>query len=411
MWLCPSAGCLFPVPSGSFRNNSTTHRTRPTTGGLRPQRYDSTPMSYSNSQGHPGPLSPRPDDLRHPTMSLDHSQETHHPLPASCSSPAHPTAPSYIPLPAPVPYPSYQRSQAHTPPIHPHSPIYPIHPFSNPYVYPHPQIPAVLTPVPPLIVPVYPPLAPIVVPPFSYPSIHYPQPAAGVLNPQLFPTFVQPPVVHSHLSSPNLLPHASSIESHRPATRSEFTMWIGNVPADATESELWRVLSPPYLSTPHPGSGLVSVHLITKSHCAFANYDSQYALDTALTYFSGRRYRPEDPTCPQMVCRVRTTTDDVKSGVGLQRGTGMHVAWARMEKDREVAFQKRNGSPIQDSDGAPSRSSTISSSSHPSGGSYLRIPSEPDEDSDPHSSSSSFLKENFPSRYFILKSLTRVSIL
>ena len=154
-----------------------------------------------------------------------------------------------------------------------------------------------------------------------------------------------------------------------PPNRSEWVMWAGNVPSDATHDELWRYFSrtpspvstvsslpsqasaPAALPAPTPlsasttsstaGSDLVyggvsSVFLISRSNCAFVNFVSETHLQAAITHFNGKPLRPDDPRCPRLVCRVRNREDDLKAGVGGQRGAGMHIRWIREQRKKQL---------------------------------------------------------------------------
>lgn len=234
-------------------------------------------------------------------------------------------------------------------------------------------------------------------------------------------------------------------------------MWAGNVPADATHDELYRFFNSP----PTPGSssdsqsagarstqsapagpappsttgsststdsvygGVSSVFLIARSNCAFVNFDTEAHLQAAIRNFNGAPLRPADPRCPRLVCRVRGREDDLKAGVGGQRGAGMHVRWVKDKRERErEAARRRSASTSSEQATTPSSSPTdpvhimagLSISSDEEAGAghgYGRRVRKPE----PHSSSSgsyastnsSILTAYFPKRYFILKSLTQVS--
>jgi RNA recognition motif-containing protein len=125
-------------------------------------------------------------------------------------------------------------------------------------------------------------------------------------------------------------------------------MWVGSIPTDATKAELRQVFSS---STGLPNNlknTVLSVHLISRSHCAFVNYNSQTALEAAVSYFNGRPCRPQQPRCPEMSCRISKKEDEprvaanVEAGsqreVGMQREIGAHLAWVKelkaLERDR-----------------------------------------------------------------------------
>ncbi|KAF8963018.1 YT521-B-like domain-containing protein [Flammula alnicola] len=177
-----------------------------------------------------------------------------------------------------------------------------------------------------------------------------------------------------------------SYHPNPPAHRSEWVMWSGNVPSDATHDELWRFFAqqPQQMDDEGNSSGVLSIFLISRSNCAFINYESEDQLLRAIVRFNGIPLRPNDSRCPRLVCRVRRKDDDLKAGVGGQRGMGMHTKWVQEQKGkaREAASDP---SELK-------RSSNVKHSS--SSGSYS-------------STNSSFLGRHFPKRYFILKSLTQ----
>ena len=271
-------------------------------------------------------------------------------------------------------------------------------------------------------------------------------------------------------------PVRRSYHPNPPPQRSEWVMWVGNVPNDATHDELWRffkqsahgigtqippsvsqtslVSQPPHLpagllspegsdtygeSSALSDDGVASVFLISRSNCAFVNYISEAHLLEAVKRFNGIPLRPNDPRCPKLVCRVRGREDDLRAGVGGQRGQGMHQRWVREQREKEkerrgVGVSSKGKGKEKSGDGlesteeeqsseppatpsdsgdpgsspvARSFSSTDDSIRHPassrSGGSA------PKHHSSSSSTTSSFLQRNFPKRYFILKSLTQVS--
>ncbi|KAJ6453075.1 YT521-B-like domain-containing protein [Mycena sanguinolenta] len=227
-----------------------------------------------------------------------------------------------------------------------------------------------------------------------------------------------------------------SYHPNPPAQRSDWVMWAGNVPSDAVHDELWRFFTQPpdnegapvasssstlLDSGPESGSGrngVGSIFLISRSSCAFVNYDTEADLHAAIARFNGVPLRA-DPRCPRLVCRVRRKDDDLRAGVGGQRGNGMHTRWVK-------AKQK-----AQDDSGS-SLTSSVSDPGSPSSGSHSLEPSlsalslaSSDEDGAPSrpplrthgagsnssgshaSTNSSLLRQHFPQRYFILKSLTQ----
>jgi hypothetical protein len=160
-------------------------------------------------------------------------------------------------------------------------------------------------------------------------------------------------------------------------------MWCGNVPSDATQDELWRFFTGPLSKRPvssHGGSPkapsavlddtaetltaaaeagelpaaspidpsvpvpfdgeceVASIFLIARSSCCFVNYRSQEALDSAISRFNGLPIRPlEGPRSLRLVCRVRRKEDDLKAGVGGQRGRGVHKDWVKDKQAQAAA--------------------------------------------------------------------------
>ncbi|KAI0702255.1 YT521-B-like domain-containing protein [Cytidiella melzeri] len=253
-----------------------------------------------------------------------------------------------------------------------------------------------------------------------------------------------------------------------PANRSEWVMWAGNVPSDATHDELWRFFnrssspaasssssaSAPLigagaaslsaLSSPaEPAStvhgGVSSIFLISRSNCAFVNFASEQHLHAAIARFNGQPLRPNDPRCPRLVCRVRAREDDLKAGVGGQRGSGIHVKWVKEQRAKaktQQAQARAAGSPEASSsersivtpssnspvDAASSLMRSLSLSSADdlattgggSGGMPLRRVKKASGHSNSSesyaSTSSSMLQQHFPKRYFILKSLSQFDL-
>lgn len=211
-------------------------------------------------------------------------------------------------------------------------------------------------------------------------------------------------------------------------------MWVGNVPSDASHDELWRFFTQPLEGTAARGSsggdaednpgavspttatmGVLSIFLISRSSCAFVNIESEVRLQEAIARFNGKPLRTADPRCPRLVCRVRRKDDDLKAGVGGQRGMGMHARWVkdRKGKGRDMG----DVSDVSASDDPPTSPSNTSDHHLTTGMSSLSLSSDEEGKMQHHSSSSgsfastnsSVLARYFPKRYFILKSLTQVS--
>ncbi|KAK8858810.1 hypothetical protein IAR55_003040 [Kwoniella newhampshirensis] len=201
-------------------------------------------------------------------------------------------------------------------------------------------------------------------------------------------------------------------KAYHPQAPSRRSDWV--IPSNTTHEELWRYfnMTAPVLGTDadaEPWRGPSSIFLISRSSCAFVNLSSQADLDRAVKFFNGRPLRPWDPRCPRMVCRVRRKDDDLRAGVGAQRGTGMHREWV---KDQEQTLPRQTSTASTSStnsvppspavlehppDGEGRRRDSIVGSSvkHKSTGSFA-------------STNSSFLAKHFPRRIFILKSLTTI---
>lgn len=227
-------------------------------------------------------------------------------------------------------------------------------------------------------------------------------------------------------------------------------MWAGNVPSDCTHDELWRffnstpsssspdepseseaAVESPFSEQPSSGvhGGVSSIFLISRSNCAFVNFVSQEHLLAAIALFNGQQLRPGDLRCPRLVCRVRGREDDLKAGVGGQRGAGIHVRWIKERKDATRAHvAQAQGQASRGGDSSSEHLTTPSSSPGASIPTFASLSISSDDEGatsrgarvrrqDPHSSSSgsyastnsSMLAQYFPKRYFILKSLTQVS--
>ena len=195
-----------------------------------------------------------------------------------------------------------------------------------------------------------------------------------------------------------------------PPQRSEWVMWVGNVPSDTTNEELWKFFNKP--SDPSGGeteevTGVSSIFLIARSNCAFVNFDDEAHLNHAITRFSGQKIRPDDPKCSNLVCRVRRRTDDLKAGVGGQRGVGLHAKWVHEQKQKAKAAVK---SPVDDATRGTSSLSLTSDEEGGGGGDGNPSFEQSSGSGSFASTTSSMLGQYFPKRYFILKSLTQVGV-
>ena len=218
-------------------------------------------------------------------------------------------------------------------------------------------------------------------------------------------------------------------------------------PANATHEEMWKFFNHPLdwqtvpqLKASTNWLGVASIFLISRSNCAFVNLKNEKDLETAIAYFNGKHLRPWDPRCQPFLCRVRKADDDLKSGVGGQRGAGLHVKYVRdlraREKSEDAALEsatspvsptgprvsdptlplspaaleeppegegRRRESVIKESDLISSAAFAAWQGQQQQCGQSLSV------DHSSASTSSSFLVRNFPKRYFILKSSTKVN--
>ncbi|KAJ7158320.1 YT521-B-like domain-containing protein [Mycena crocata] len=165
-------------------------------------------------------------------------------------------------------------------------------------------------------------------------------------------------------------------------------------------------------------SGVVSIFPISRSSCAFINYETEAHLKAAIDRFNGVPMR-QDPRCPRLVCRVRRKDEDLRAGVGGQRGIGLHRGWVK-------AKEKEKGKVVHDSMSVTSTTGMGSSNAVPSLDQSVpafslssshgddratRPPPYPLTSSSSAASyastNSSLLEGHFPQRYFILKSHTQ----
>ncbi|GBE85202.1 hypothetical protein SCP_0703880 [Sparassis crispa] len=361
----PYAPARYPTPSFAY----PPHSFAPSPSVYMPHQYPPYPPAEQDTQGTWWYL---PHAAARPSGQYESFQNPY----ALSFSPVPPR--DVDPYAASAAQQQQQQQQQQQPGIT--STLYPMSPRQNPVRYAQPQPP--------------PPPAPPADPPAPRAQQPEPGPAAG--------------------GRPARRPY----RPNPPAQRSEWVMWAGNVPSDATHDELWRFLNstpPPaapvtstaaVASTSPPASGGVrSIFLIARSNCAFVNFQSEAQLQAAIRRFNGAPLRAHDARCPRLVCRVRGREDDLRAGVGGQRGAGMHVRWIRDRKvraearSREESEQSSPSSPDDFVSGAMAGLSVSSDAPEPhssssGSGSYA-------------STSSSMLVQYFPKRYFILKSLTQ----
>lgn len=209
-----------------------------------------------------------------------------------------------------------------------------------------------------------------------------------------------------------------SYHPNPPAHRSDWVMWAGNVPSEVTHDELRDFfnqplppLSPkqtePSKDRQQVYGGVTTVFLISRSNCAFVNFQSEAQLEAATARFNGQPIRPDDQQCPHLVCRVRRREDDLMAGVGGQRGSGMHIKWV---KERKVKIRHEQADTVGSPKAIVRLSSPLSVSSNDGAGEGHAYHSNPSPSPSPSvaSTNSDILTRYFPQRYFILKSLTQV---
>lgn len=254
-------------------------------------------------------------------------------------------------------------------------------------------------------------------------------------------------VVEQH---PDASPERKPYHPKAPSGGSNWVMWVGNVPHDATmeeateffndmTSKALRVSSSAFKSSslsPQPSSssslssspantttavttaaedtGIESIFLILQSHCAFVNYTSEGHLQRALAYFNGRPFRPGGV---KLVCRIRRKAEEIKSGVGGQRGLGLHKKWVEQHVlNNTVDTPSHNhgdSTNINDAIGAislTSRSTHYRDALERYASHLARTPPLSEGVSSPsNSTTSTLLTQYFPIRYFVLKAMTKVS--
>ncbi|WVR06553.1 hypothetical protein IAU60_003584 [Kwoniella sp. DSM 27419] len=205
--------------------------------------------------------------------------------------------------------------------------------------------------------------------------------------------------------------HARERKAYHPQAPNGRSDWV--IPSNTSHEELWRYFNTTVPSADpeaetEPWRGPSSIFLISRSSCAFVNLSSQADLERAVSFFNGRPLRPWDSRCPRMLCRVRRKDDDLRSGVGAQRGTGMHREWVK-----EHGKEERKVSNNSASSGANSIPPSPAALEQPPEGEGRRRESvtgalEPKHQSSGSmaSTNSSFLLRHFPRRIFILKSMT-----
>lgn len=121
--------------------------------------------------------------------------------------------------------------------------------------------------------------------------------------------------------------------------RSDHVMWVGNIPSNATQSELRDFfsqlpLAAEGLDTESTPDGIVSIFIIGRSNCAFVNFSTEAHLSRAVDFFNNKSLRSQDPRALKLVCRVRKKEEEAQAGVAGQRGKGFHIAFLKEYKRR-----------------------------------------------------------------------------
>ncbi|KAK4048684.1 hypothetical protein OIV83_004654 [Microbotryomycetes sp. JL201] len=270
-------------------------------------------------------------------------------------------------------------------------------------------------------------------PPVAVPGYVVPPMAMGMHNPAS-PSSIPPPQVYApppelargHLAQARF--HDAVYGEHKrgvpsvnrgsalpkPPAHSPYALWVGNVPSDATHAELWAFFNtrPPPSANPKYAHrpvdldpsvdlnsvGIDSIHLINRSNCAFVNYASAIHLQHAIEVSNGIPLRGFDPRCKDLVCRERKKDEDTKSGVGAQRIGGMHKEFVREKRRRDAQAQATTTSMMDDSDDSPNveQMNKLHALRHSTSETLRSVSTA--------STSSSFLRQNFAKRFFVLKS-------
>ncbi|KAF9493577.1 hypothetical protein BDN71DRAFT_1590974 [Pleurotus eryngii] len=95
-------------------------------------------------------------------------------------------------------------------------------------------------------------------------------------------------------------------------------------------------------------NGVLYIFFISRSCCVFVNFNRDGHLQTGIERFNGAQLQPNDPRCPKLVCRVRRNDDDLKAGIGGQRGSGVHMRWTKEQKKKHVDRQPAEMSSSDD---------------------------------------------------------------
>ncbi|GAA6059146.1 hypothetical protein JCM10212_003893 [Sporobolomyces blumeae] len=388
-----------------------------------PVSYPAAQMQYPISSSHPQPPMGQHDagyTIRGEYPIRSGSTWSQGPPPPA-PPPPNPTTAHHVPYGA---YPSptntypidprgYPQRQSHTQYVEAPAVNYGRYPMQQPVSAPrldHPPPPVI--PPRPSVSTVYSPVAGASPLPVAPPKIYVPPPeiSRGVLASTRLREAVQSTqTVRPVRATRNDRDGANGTRKGnlpKPPTHSPHALWVGNVPSDASHSELWQF----FVSRPPPSAvglltkddldlqtpGVESIHLIARSNCAFVNYVSDLHLQHAINVSTGISLRPNDPRCKTLVCRVRKQEDESKTGVGAQRVGGMHRAFVKMQQERMNESADALRTKLEEEGAEPKTSATKAFEARRHSSSSLSIGTT--------STTSSFLSKHFERRWFIMKS-------
>lgn len=231
--------------------------------------------------------------------------------------------------------------------------------------------------------------------------------------------------------------------NQRQGVRSNYVMWCGNVPSDATLEELWSFFSSieidpldtntpvdarsaplertsssdtarPAQSPQNEGdvqspetpvtdnrAGILSIFIIARSSCAFVNYVTPHAMDRGCEYFQGKPLRSH-AACPKLVCRPRKQEDADYAGVAAQRGKGMHVAWYRQQREAERLRHKQPEVRVENEPAFKAQTDALEK--------HAKSQSSGESRSFSSTNSSLLRQPAFKHRFFILKSRSHAAL-
>ncbi|KAJ6523874.1 hypothetical protein B0H19DRAFT_1085566 [Mycena capillaripes] len=262
-------------------------------------------------------------------------------------------------VPYPQPFAGYQGqymmlNMAHTPPT-----PFAYRPYAShrpPYTSPCPQAPSPRSNPPGL-----PPAFRLPVP--TIPALHKQQVGDGntlwYVPPQPYPLYPpspvgqhpdanssRPPSTPSSSGAPSLAPSGPDkpfvrrvYHPNPPAHRSEWVMWLGNVPATRRTTNSGASSRATTTTACSPSSPSRAPAARSSTTRAGAQRDA------ATERFNGVPLRA-DPRCPLLVCRARRRDDDLRAGVRGQRGMGMHSRWVKAQAEKAASASDSGSSHL-----------------------------------------------------------------